>query len=110
MSGVQGSFGARRHRVTLMAEQSSAGAGARLIRSTPIIADVWAEVETVALGVAERADAQAISGKATFRTAYKSSYKAARLAEWRGVRYRLENFRLEGVDRRTIAFDGVSIQ
>lgn len=109
MTGLAGSLGARRHRVTLMTEQSTAGAGARLIRSTPVIADVWAEVETVALSVAERAAAKALRRKATFRTAYRSIYKTARFADWQGTRYRLENFRLEGVCRRVIVFDGVSI-
>ncbi|WP_417459232.1 hypothetical protein [Kordiimonas sp.] len=105
-----GSLGARRHRITLMGEASTLGAGGRINRTTPIIADVWAEVEAETLNVTERAEARALGGKATFRTAYKGAFQAARFAEWQGVRYRLEGFRLEGVDRRTMVFDGVSIR
>ncbi len=107
---TSGSLGARRHRITLMGEASTLGAGGRINRTTPVIADVWAEVEAETQSVSERAEARALGGKASFRTSYRSPLQAARFAEWQGVRFRLESFRLEGVDRRTMVFDGVSIR
>ncbi|WP_262689787.1 head-tail adaptor protein [Kordiimonas aestuarii] len=100
-------IGARRHRVTLMGEELSQGAGGRLQKNRLIIADVWAEVSQSGRFAAGTTEAPEHTGKADFTVPYQAAYLAARHAEWEGRLYRLEGYSLTGTTVRLISFDGV---
>ncbi|WP_417451282.1 hypothetical protein [Kordiimonas sp.] len=100
-------IGARRHRITLMADKSIQGAGGRLQKSRPIIADVWAEAKQSARFAAGGAEALEHTEKASFTVPYLAAYLEARFAEWEGRLYRLESYSLTGTTLRLVNFDGV---
>jgi len=98
------SLGARRHRITLMAERMHKGAGGRLVRERTIIADVWAEA-SLSGSVGGGENGTALTEKANITTAYHGAYLAARFAEWDGSLFRIDAYRLTGTTTRQIQFD-----
>lgn len=82
-------LGNLRRRITLMQEKKSQGAGGRFVKTTPIIADVWATIEESAGGAEERADKQIFASSARFTVRYAKPYKLTRVIEWRGQTYRV---------------------
>lgn len=92
---------ARRHRITLMGEERTQGAGGRTFQHMPIIADVWAAAEGEAAS-SQTAGGQALLASARFITGYDKSYLKARFLDWRGIRYRVTNVKATGVDERQI--------
>jgi len=89
MSGASGGLAARRHRITLMAEDKSQGAGGRMVITTPIIADVWAAADETGGSLAERAAHENMPVRVRFTTQYRTSYQSARRILWRGATYRV---------------------
>ena len=103
------SMGARRHRITLMKEVMLKGAGGRLTRARPIIADVWAEASLS--GTATQGDGGAsLREKASFTAAYHRDYLEARYAEWDGNLFRIEAYRLSGTTTRLVSFDASRLE
>jgi hypothetical protein len=84
-----------------MGEDRTQGAGGRVIQTSPIIADVWAEADEE-VSVGERAGGQALSHRARFTLAYSKPYLAARFVEWQGRRYRVSSLKAVGVKDRQI--------
>lgn len=103
------SIGARRHRVTLMAEQMIKGAGGRLTRNRPIIADIWAEVSESATTSGSDSGVTLVE-KASITAPYSSAYRNARFLEWDGRLFRVESYRLSGTITRLISFDASRLQ
>ncbi len=103
------SIGARRHRITLMGEAMRAGAGGRLTRERPVIADVWAEA-SLSGSMAGGENGPALSEKASFTLAYHRHYLNARFVEWDGRVFRVEAYRLTGTAVRHISFDASRLQ
>jgi hypothetical protein len=98
------SLGARRHRITLMGESMQRGAGGRLTRERPIMADVWAEASLSGI-VSGGENGTALTEKASITTAYHAGYLAARFAEWDGSLFRIDAYRLIGTTSRQIIFE-----
>jgi len=86
--GLSG-LAARRHRITLMAEEKTQGAGGRFVTTSPIIADVWAAVEEGSGGLVERAVHEFLPAQARFTTQYKAAFLQARRISWQGGTYRI---------------------
>ena len=103
MSGALGPLGARRHRITLLSVAEVIGAGGRMQRTNPVIADVWAEI-SLSADISQQADRSARKETATFTTAYREPYCNAAQIEWRGKRYGISAVSLVGVDARQIIF------
>lgn len=82
-------LGQMHRRITLMREETVQGAGGRMLRTTPIIADVWAAVEETPGGAIERGDKQIFTNSARFTVRFARKYLMARVVEWRGARYRI---------------------
>ncbi len=102
-------LGARRHRITLMGEDRTQGAGGRVIQTSPIIADVWAEADEE-VSIRERAGGQALTHAASFTFAYSRPYLAARFVEWQGRRYRVASLKAAGVKDRQIEISAQEVQ
>jgi len=81
----------RRHRITLMREEDSIGAGGRMVKTTPIIATAWADIEESVGGVEERADKQIFPSNARFTVRYNTVYQLTRVISWRGAQYRISS-------------------
>lgn len=101
-------LGARRHRITLMGEDRTQGAGGRVIQTSPIIADTWAEADED-VSVRERAGGQALVHAARFTLAYARPYLAARFIEWQGRRYRVSSLKASGVKDRQIEISALEV-
>lgn len=84
-------LGRMRHRITLMAEHKSQGAGGRLVTTTPIIADVWSRVDQVSGEQINHADGQFLSENVTFEIHYFPGYSAARRIDYAGRTYRVKS-------------------
>ena len=82
-------LGNLRRRITLMREENIQGSGGRVVKTTPVIADVWATVEESATSVQERADKQIFGASAHFKVRYAPHYTLAQYIEWRGQTYRI---------------------
>jgi len=86
---MSGGLAARRHRIVLMAEVQSQGAGGRMVTTTPIIADVWAAAEETGGSLSERAAHENMPTRARFTTQFRPNYQSARRILWRGATYRV---------------------
>lgn len=96
----------RRHRITLMQQKESIGAGGRMVKTTPILADVWAAVSEGAGGASERADKQIFPSTARFTVRYNTAYQQARFISWRGARYKVQGMeRALNTNNATLTFD-----
>lgn len=103
------SIGARRHRITLMSERMMRGAGGRLVRERPIIADVWAQASlSGAVGVTD--SGTALSEKVSVAVPYHAAYVQARFLAWEGNTFRIESYRFEGTTTRRISFDASRVR
>jgi len=89
MTGAQAGLAARRHRITLMAEEKSQGAGGRFVTTTPIVADVWAAAEESGGSLAERAAHEILPARVRFTVRYSAAYQRARRILWQGATYRV---------------------
>lgn len=89
MTMAAGRLAARRHRITLMSEESHFGDGGRKQITTPILAEVWAEVSPVSFSVQERGGRENSSSGITTTCVYQASFTEAKQLEWRGNRYRI---------------------
>jgi hypothetical protein len=65
---------AMRSRVTLMGEVQNVGAGGRVVITTPIIAEVWAEVLGTAQSQPTEAEGRRTKDSAVFRFHYAPNY------------------------------------
>ena len=84
-----GGLAARRHRITLMAEEKSQGAGGRFTTTTPIIADVWAAAEESGGSLAERGAHEILPARVRFTMQFSAPYLRARRIDWQGAIYRV---------------------
>jgi len=89
MTGEVTGLAARRHRITLMAEEKSQGAGGRFVTTTPIIADVWAAAEESGGSLAERASHEILPTRVRFTVRFSAAYQRARRIMWQGATYRV---------------------
>jgi len=105
-SGLTGSM---RHRVTLMGEATTQGAGGRMIPTSPIIADVWASMTEHASTKTQRGDKQFLGGSLAFETWFQPEYAATRLIEFGPNRYKVLSVSKKGQVTPTIEFQTVSI-
>lgn len=94
----------RRHRITLMREEDSIGGGGRMVKTTPIIATAWADIEESAGGVEERADKQVFPFNARFTVRYNTVYQVARVIGWRGAQYRISGTERSLVGDQSLVF------
>jgi len=95
MSGHMKGLAARRHRITLMSEEKSQGAGGRMVTTTPIIADVWAAASETGGSLAERGSHENMPTRVRFTTQYRANYQSARRILWRGATYRISGLQAE---------------
>lgn len=89
MTMAAGRLAARRHRVTLMTEESNFGAGGRKQTTTPVLAEVWAEVSPVSFMLQERGGRENSASGISVTCVYQASFTVAKQLEWRGRRYRI---------------------
>ncbi len=80
---------ARRHRITLMREEKSQGAGGRFVTTSPIITDVWAAVSEQGGSLLERGEHEHMPERVRFTVQYRSQYQQARRIGWKGAVYRV---------------------
>lgn len=80
---------ARRHRITLMAEEKSQGAGGRFVTTTPIIADVWAAADEAGGTLIERGSHEFVPARVRFTVQFSPAYQSARRIAWKGATYRV---------------------
>ena len=97
-------FAAMRHRITLMREEMVQGAGGRMVKTNPVLADVWAQVEESAGSAEERGDKQVFGGSASFTVRFQVGYQLARVIEWRGARYRISGTAASRGNVQTLTF------
>ena len=103
------SMGARRHRITLMREDLTEGAGGRLQRSRPIIADVWAEASLSAGVTPGQTGGRVREEKASFTMGYHHAYLKARFIAWDGKTFHVTAYSLTGTSNRLISFDAARL-
>ena len=104
---IGGKVGSMRHRITLMDEVLTQGAGGRMIATSPIIADVWAGIDERSAATVQRAGHQFIGGSITFETWFHTDYTAAKIIQFGPARYKVQTFRKKGVVTPTIEFQTV---
>lgn len=95
MLGGQTGLAARRHRITLMAEEKSQGAGGRFVTTTPIIADVWAAAEENGGSLAERGEHEVLPSRVRFTMQFSTAYQRTRRIGWLGAIYRVSNMQAD---------------
>ncbi len=105
-SGIAGSM---RHRVTLMGEATTQGAGGRMILTSPIIADVWASMGELSSTKTQRGDKQFLGDVVAFETWFQPEYAATRLIQFGPNRYKVQSVSKKGQITPTIEFQTVSI-
>lgn len=104
---TKGLAGSMRHRITLMSEEFTQGAGGRMTETTPIIAEVWASMEELSSAKMERGDKQFLKGSITFETWFQPEYAATLTIEFGPNRYKVQSTREKGLLTRTIEFQTV---
>jgi len=110
MNGVNG-LAARRHRVTLMAEEKSQGAGGRFVTTTPIIADVWASAEENGGSLSERGEHENLPLRVQFTAQYLASYQKTRRISWQGATYRVSGMQVNRYSAMpSIAFEAALME
>jgi head-tail adaptor len=111
MSSHLKGLAARRHRITLMAEAKSQGAGGRFVTTTPIIADVWASVDEEGGALTERAAHEFLPARVRFTCQYCAPYQQARRILWRGATYRITSQQAEAFGALpSLNFDAVLME
>lgn len=83
----------RRHRITLMSETVSIGAGGRSVVTTPLIGDVWAAVSTHGSRLTTRGGRQTDLMQASFAVAYAPKYLSTKLIMFKNLRYQVRSWR-----------------
>lgn len=106
---TNGITGSMRHRITLMAEVTTQGAGGRMIPTSPIIADVWASMSEPSSTKTQRGDRQFLGDAVAFETWFQPEYTATRLIEFGANRYKVQSVSKKGQVTPTIEFQTVSI-
>ncbi len=107
-SGMNGGLaGSMRHRITLLDQSFTQGAGGRMIPTSPIIADVWASIGERGAATVQRADHQFLGSSVTFETWFQDEYTTTRIIEFGSMRYRVQSFRKRGLVTPTIEFQTV---
>ncbi len=82
-------LGQMRHRISLMREEYHQGAGGRLVKTTPIIADVWASIADSTVDLVNRADTQKQNTGLTVTMRYCETSMTASHARLGGTMYRI---------------------
>lgn len=106
---TQANSGSMRYRITLMAEAFTQGAGGRMTETSPIIADVWANMGELSSAKMERSDKQFLRGAVTFETWFQAAYEATRTIEFGPDRYKVRSMRKKGLLTPTIEFQATRI-
>lgn len=106
---TNGIAGAMRHRITLMGEEFTQGAGGRMTATSPIIANVWARMDDPSSAKTEQGDKQYLAGSITFETWFQQEYTAARFIEFGPNRYKVQLATKKGLMSPKIEFQTVLI-
>ncbi len=104
---TKGVAGSMRHRVTLLDQNFTQGAGGRMTPTLPIIADVWASISECGAATVQHADHQFLGRSVVFETWFQSEYAATKIIEFGSLRYKVQSFRKKGLVTLTIEFQTV---
>lgn len=103
------SIGRMRHRLTLMGEQYSQGAGGRLALTTPIIAEVWASVDDSARSREENASQQHSKATLSAQFQYAKHLMSAQRVSFLGNSYRITGLAKRGILNPIITLEARSV-
>ncbi len=106
---TSGFAGSMRHRITLMGEATTQGAGGRMMPTSPIIADVWASMGELSSTKNQRGDKQFLGDAVAFETWFQPEYRAARIIQFGPDRYKVQSVSKKGLMTPTLQFQTVSI-
>lgn len=83
----------RRHRITLMSEAVSIGAGGRSVVTTPLIGDVWAAVSAHGSHLVMQGGRQTGLMQVSFTVAYAPEYLFAKSIRFKNLLYQVKSWR-----------------
>lgn len=83
----------RCHRITLMSEAISIGAGGRSVVTTPIVGDVWAAVSAHGSDLAMQGGRQTDLVQVSFTVAYAPEYLSTKSIRFKSLLYQVKSWR-----------------